>query len=45
MLLLMQLPDDLFSLTSTITQTQKDGDFNTNNITKAILADLNLCAT
>ena len=45
MLILIQLPDDLFGLASTITQTLKDGDFNTDNVTKAILADLNLCAT
>ena len=45
MLILTQLPDDLFGLASTIMQTLKDGDFNTNNVTKAILADLNLHAT
>ena len=45
MLILTQLPDDLFGLASTITQTLKDGNFNTNNVTKAILANLNLCAT
>ena len=45
MLILTQLPDDLFSLASTIMQTLKDGDFNTDNVTKAILADLNLHAT
>ena len=45
MLILTQLPNDLFSLASTIMQTLKDSDFNTDNITKAILADLNLCAT
>ena len=45
MLILTQLPDDLFSLVSTIMQTLKDGDFNTDNVTKAILADLNLHAT
>ena len=45
MLILTQLPDDLFGLVSTITQTLKDGDFNTDNVTKAILADLNLHAT
>ena len=44
-LILTQLPDDLFSLASTIIQTLKDGDFNTDNVTKAILADLNLHAT
>ena len=44
MLILTQLPDDLFGLASTITQTLKDGDFNTDNVTKAILADLNLRA-
>ena len=40
-----QLPDDLFGLASTIMQTLKDGDFNTDNVTKAMLADLNLQAT
>ena len=45
MLILTQLPNDLFGLASTITQTLKDGDFNTDNVTKAILADLNLHAT
>ena len=45
MLILTQLPDNLFGLASTITQTLKDSDFNTNNVTKAILANLNLCAT
>ena len=45
MLILTQLPDDLFGLASTITQTLKDDDFNTDNVTKAILANLNLCAT
>ena len=45
MLILTQLSDDLFSLASTITQILKDNDFNTDNITKAILADLNLHAT
>ena len=45
MLILTQLPDDLFSLASTIMQTLKDNDFNTDNITKAILANLNLHAT
>ena len=44
MLILTQLPDDLFDLASTITQILKDSDFNTDNVTKAILADLNLCA-
>ena len=44
MLILTQLPDDLFGLASTITQTLKDDDFNTDNVTKAILANLNLCA-
>ena len=44
-LFLTQLPDDLFGLAPTITQTLKDSDFNTNNITKAILANLNLRAT
>ena len=42
MLIFTQLPDDLFGLASTTTQTLKDGDFNTDNVTKAILADLNL---
>ena len=41
----MKLSDDLFSLVSTIMQISKDGDFNTDNVTKAILADLNLHAT
>ena len=41
----MKLSDDLFSLVSTIMQTLKDGDFNTDNVTKAILADLNFHAT
>ena len=45
MLILTQLPDDLFGLASTIIQTLKDSDFNTDNVTKAILADLNLRAT
>ena len=45
MLILTQLPDDLFDLASTIMQTLKDSDFNTDNVTKAILADLNLHAT
>ena len=45
MLILTQLPDDLFGLASTIMQTLKDGDFNTDNVTKAILANLNLHAT
>ena len=45
MLILTQLPDDLFGLASTITQTLKDDDFNTDNVTKAILANLNLHAT
>ena len=45
MLILTQLPDDLFGLASTIMQTLKDGDFNTDNVTKAILAYLNLHAT
>ena len=45
MLILTQLPNDLFGLASTITQTLKNGDFNTDNVTKAILADLNLHAT
>ena len=45
MLILTQLPNDLFGLVSTIMQTLKDGDFNTDNVTKAILADLNLHAT
>ena len=45
MLILIQLSDDLFGLASIIMQTLKDSDFNTDNITKAILADLNLCAT
>ena len=45
MLILTQLSDNLFGLASTTTQTLKDYDFNTDNITKAILADLNLCAT
>ena len=45
MLILTQLPDDLFGLASTIMQTLKDSNFNTDNVTKAILADLNLCAT
>ena len=44
MLILTQLPDDLFGLACTIMQTLKDSDFNTDNVTKAILADLNLCA-
>ena len=44
MLILTQLPDDLFGLVSTIMQTFKDSDFNTDNVTKAILADLNLRA-
>ena len=45
MLILTQLPNDLFGLASTITQTLKDGDFNTDNVTKAILVNLNLHAT
>ena len=45
MLILTQLPNDLFGLASTIMQTLKDSDFNIDNITKAILANLNLCAT
>ena len=45
MLILTQLPEDLFGLASTIMQTLKDGDFNTDNVTKAILANLNLHAT
>ena len=45
MLILTQLPDDLFGLASIIMQTLKDSDFNTDNVTKAILADLNLHAT
>ena len=45
MLILTQLPDDLFGLASTIMQTLKDSDFNTDNVTKAILAELNLHAT
>ena len=45
MLILIQLPDDLFGLASTIIQTLKDSDFNSDNVTKAILANLNLHAT
>ena len=45
MLILIQFPDYLFGLMPTITQTLKNSDFNTDNITKAILADINLHAT
>ena len=45
MLILTQLPNDLFGLASTIMQTLKGSDFSTDNVMKAILANLNLYAT